>query len=407
MSDTEGTARRGISRRALLAGGASAVGAGVVACGDRPARPAPPAAAVRPAQGERFFGDRQAGITSPAQTYLHMAAFDLQRDAAAELRDLLHAWSQLSATLMDGAASDDDTHEAADLQSARLTITHGLGPGVFGSAGRNPLGLRQPAPAPLRALPGFRNDALEDERCGGDLLVQVCSDDPQVAFHAVHALTRAATGVATPRWTQTGFTGHTRGRTNRNLMGFKDGTRNVQTHDRKALSEHVFVGQEGPAWLRGGTYAVVRRIRILLDVWDATSLVRQEQAVGRHKDTGAPLGGRAEDDPVDLRATRDGAPIVASDAHVRLAAPEENGGIRMLRRGFNYADGVDAATGQLDAGLVFISFQRDPQRQFVPIQRRLAERDALAKHLQTTGSAVFACPPGAKRGGFVGEGLFA
>jgi deferrochelatase/peroxidase EfeB len=218
----------------------------------------------------------------------------------------------------------------------------------------------------------------------GDLCVQACADDPQVAFHAIHVLTRLAASTATLRWQQAGF-GRTSNtsrsqKTPRNLMGFKDGTANIRAEEPDAMNEHVWVqpGDE-PAWMVGGSYLVARRIQILFDVWDATSLEGQERVIGRHKLSGAPLGGSAEYDPLDLDATHGGAPLIPRDAHVRLASPEENHGVRLLRRGFSYTEPTQAGSGQIDAGLFFISFQRDPQRQFVPIQRRLAATDALSR----------------------------
>lgn len=191
-------------------------------------------------------------------------------------------------------------------------------------------------------------------------------------------------------------------------MGFKDGTNNVRVEDESEMNEHVWVQPgDGPAWMEGGTYMVVRRIQMLLDVWDATSLEGQERAIGRKKVSGAPLGQENEFDPVDLEAKEDGELVIPVDAHIRLASPDLNGGQRILRRGFSYTEPSQAGSGQLDAGLFFISFQRDPQRQFVPIQRRLASNDALNRHLLHTGSGVFACPPGVQPGGFIGEALFA
>jgi deferrochelatase/peroxidase EfeB len=214
------------------------------------------------------------------------------------------------------------------------------------------------------------------------------------------------------RWSQLGF-----GRTSttsraqdtpRNLMGFKDGTNNVKLEDTDALAEHVWVGaSEQPAWLRGGTYLVARRIRMLIEVWDRASLQDQEETIGRSKESGAPLGASREFDEVDLKAVRrDGTPLVPADAHIRLAGPSVNGGVRIFRRGYSFTDGMDERLGQLDAGLFFISFQRDPAA-FVTLQDRLARNDALNEYISHTGSAVFACPPGVRPGGYVGEGLFA
>jgi deferrochelatase/peroxidase EfeB len=159
--------------------------------------------------------------------------------------------------------------------------------------------------------------------------------------------------------------------------------------------------------MTGGSYLIARRIQILFDVWDGTSLEGQERVIGRKKLSGAPLGGRDEYDPVDLDGKKGGEPVIPVDAHIRLASPRNNNGQRILRRGYSYSEPTEPGSGQIDAGLFFICFQRDPERQFIPIQRRLAASDALNHHTLHTASAIFACPPGCKPGGFVGEGLFA
>ena len=242
--------------------------------------------------------------------------------------------------------------------------------------------------------------------------MQACADDPQVAFHAVRNLARLGRGAVVMRWSQLGF-GRTSSTTRtqdtpRNLMGFKDGTNNLKLEDEDALARHVWVGgSEQPAWLRGGTYLVARRIRMLIEVWDRTFLQDQEDTIGRVKGTGAPLGASDEFDPVDLKAVKaDGAPVVPVDAHIRLASPAENGQVRILRRGYSFTDGMDERLGQLDAGLFFISFQRDPAV-FVSLQRNLAQTDALNEYITHTGSGIFACPPGVAQGGYVGEQLLA
>jgi len=231
-----------------------------------------------------------------------------------------------------------------------------------------------------------------------------------VAFHAIRNLTRIARGVATMRWSQIGF-GRTSStskaqETPRNLMGFKDGTNNVKAEDGDLVDQHVWVppGDE-PAWMRDGTYVVARRIRMLIEVWDRSSLNDQEQTIGRHRLSGAPIGSEDEFDAVDLETTGpDGQPLIPTDSHVRLS--RENSDEKILRRGYSFTDGMDSKRGQLDAGLFFISFQRNPQTQFVPLQRRLAENDALNEYISHTSSALFACPPGAREDGYVGETLF-
>ena len=223
-------------------------------------------------------------------------------------------------------------------------------------------------------------------------------------------LARIGRGRVVMRWSQLGF-----GRTSstsraqatpRNLMGFKDGTNNLKLEDDELLAEHLWVPPtDDPEWMRGGTYLVARRIRMLIEVWDRATLADQEATIGRTKVSGAPIGEQGEFDPVPLDARgTDGEPVIPVDAHVRRASAEQTG-IHMLRRGYSFTDGMDERLGQLDAGLFFIAFQRDPLTQFVPLQQRLGENDALNEYIKHTGSAVFACPPGAQRGGYVGDTL--
>jgi deferrochelatase/peroxidase EfeB len=257
-------------------------------------------------------------------------------------------------------------------------------------------------------------DALEPDRGNGDLCVQACADDPQVAFHAVRNLLRLGRGVVEPRWFQLGFAGNTRtttkGPTPRNLMGFKDGTRNLDVEDTAAMDRFVWVSaaDEPQAWFHGGAYVVARRIRMLIESWDRDYLQDQENVIGRRKVSGAPLSGDQEFDTPDLQAKGvDGQPVIPVDAHIRLAAPETNNGLHMLRRGYAYTDGIDPRTGLLDAGLFFVAFQRDPERQFIALQRRLGANDALNEYIQHTGSGVFAVLPGVRGRGYLGQGLFA
>jgi deferrochelatase/peroxidase EfeB len=363
-----------------------------------------------------FHGEHQAGIATPAQDRLHFAAFDLVGGSRRQLRELLREWSRAATEMTAGdligdanhvqPAPPEDTGETVGLLPSRLTITFGFGPSLFERRG---LGLGRSRPAALRELPALPGDELDEEESGGDLCVQACSDDPQVAFHAIRNLARIGRGTVVMRWSQLGF-GRTAStsrsqETPRNLMGFKDGTANIRAEDGEAMRRFVWVGGEGPGWMRGGSYLVARRIRMLLEVWDRSALEDQEQTIGRHKYNGAPLGERHEFDPLDLDATQDGRPTIPADAHVRLASAAANGGERILRRGYSFTDGVDESLGELEAGLFFICFQRDPQRQFVAIQRRLGASDALGEYIKHVGSAVFAVPPGARRGGYVGETL--
>ena len=413
-----------LSRRQLLtsagAGGAGLViGAGGYLLGQGPGRDG--AAAPPAGRAVEFFGDHQAGIATPAQDRLHFAAFDVTTGRRSELRDLLRAWTSAAARMCAGdpAAPDQggplappaDTGEAMGLPPARLTVTFGFGPSLFGRPGSSDrFGLAAARPRELEELPALPGDELDPARCGGDLAVQACADDPQVAFHAVRNLARIGRGAVVLRWSQLGF-----GRTSstsraqdtpRNLMGFKDGTNNLKLEDQRQLADQVWIdGADHPQWLLGGTYMVTRRIRMLIEVWDRASLDDQQATIGRLKASGAPLGGGGEFDAVDLGArTAGGQALVPDDAHIRLASPDSNGGAMLLRRGYSFTDGMDQL-GQLDAGLFFICFQRDPRRQFVAIQRRLGAQDALNEYIKHVGSALFAVPPGARPGGYVGQSL--
>jgi deferrochelatase/peroxidase EfeB len=412
---------RGISRRRLLQGaGAAGVGIGLGGSGYLVGR-ASAEENSSAAGAVSFYGTHQAGIATPAQDRLHFAAFDLTITSAPELRDLLRTWTDAAAEMTQGEligeinheplAPADDTGEAVGLKPAELTITFGLGPGVFEKDGRDTLGLRAKKPSTLEPISPLPADLLEPEISGGDLCVQACSNDPQVAFHAVRNLTRLARGAATMRWSQLGF-GRTSSTTKaqvtpRNLMGFKDGTRNLRADDGDQLDRFVWLGNDAqPQWMRGGTIMVTRRIRMLIEVWDRSLLSDQEDTIGRQKYSGAPLGGQAEFDTPDLDSKAGGKPVIPSDAHIRLAAPKTNADEAILRRGYSFTDGVVEEQGELDAGLFFIAFQRDPKLQFEAIQRRLGSSDALNEYIKHVSSAVFAIPPGCSKGGFVGQGLF-
>jgi deferrochelatase/peroxidase EfeB len=363
-----------------------------------------------------FYGEHQAGIDTPAQDRLHFAAFDLLSEDPAELRELMREWSRAAAEMTAGEmiggvngmplAPPDDTGETVGLLPSSLTVTFGFGPSLFERRG---LGLAAKRPAALKPIPPLPADELDAAESGGDICVQACSDDPQVAFHAVRNLARIGRGTVAMRWSQLGFgrtaTTSRSQDTPRNLLGFKDGTANIRAEDTEAMERFVWAGGGERQWMRGGSFMVTRRIRMLLEVWDRASLGDQEQTIGRAKYSGAPLGGTDECEPLDLEAESGGGPTIPADAHVRLASTSANGGERILRRGYSFTDGVDESLGELEAGLFFICFQRDPERQFVGIQRRLGQFDALNEYIKHVGSAVFAVPPGASRSGYVGETL--
>jgi len=372
-----------------------------------------------------FRGAHQAGIVTPAQDRLHFAAFDVTTSSRAQLVALLRAWTLAADRMTRGldagevGAVDgpdnlppDDTGEALGLPSAGLTLTFGFGPGLFrDAAGRDRFGLADRRPAALETLPHFPGDALDPARSEGDLCVQACADDPQVAVHAIRNLARIGFGTVSVRWSQLGFgrtsTTSTSQSTPRNLFGFKDGTANVKAEDPKALEEHIWVGADDDAgWLAGGSYLVARRINMGIEIWDRLSLAEQEATVGRTKGTGAPLSGGTEHSAPDFAMPGSDGPVIPADSHVRVVHPDQNGGARMLRRGYNFVDGTDAL-GSLNAGLFFLAYVRDPRTDFIPVQRRMARSDTMMEYLKVTGSALFAVPPGIGPGEYVGQSLFA
>ena len=411
-----------MTRRGLLAGSGLAAAAALVGGVDTAGGAAGAAAATPNAEGTSasvavpFHGAHQAGIQTRQQEYLTFAAYDLVDPDLAAFASLLRTWTSAAERLVAGQplagdpelfAPPPDSGEALGLGPSRLTLTVGFGPSLFDQR----LGLAGRRPAALADLPSFGGDALDPAMSGGDLCIQACADDPRVAFHAVRNLTRLAESVTSLRYVQVGGGRTTRpapaAPTPRNLLGFHDGTNNLDPDDRMAMDRFVWVdaSTEQP-WMVGGTYLVARRIRIHLEAWDRSTLEEQQETIGRVKSSGAPLGSREENDPVDLGALGpNGQPFIANNAHIRQASPALNSGAALLRRGYSFADGIHPASGEIDAGLFFICYQKDPSRQFVPIQQRLVDNDALSQYVLHTGSGVFACPPGVAPGGAWGEGV--
>jgi deferrochelatase/peroxidase EfeB len=418
-----------------------------------------------------FWGQHQAGVTTPRQTALYFATFDLATPDRAEVARLMRAWTQAAARMAGGetaqpldspllavgatngapgapgAAGAGYAHSAAQpassayangatytnsgrfppsvlaadsgetlgLTAARLTITFGFGAGIFIKDGKDRYGLAARRPEALVDMPTFPGDQFVEERAGGDLAVQACADNPQVAFHAIRQLARIADPAARLRWVQAGFTPDSKGETPRNLMGFKDGTINPRANDPEEMAKFVWVGREGPEWMEHGSYLVARRIRIALEHWDRMNVAFQEQTVGRRKYSGAPIGRGREFEALDLAATdKDGNPVIAQNAHVRLAAPATNGGAQILRRPYSYNDGVNFTTErwppwrqgmEYDAGLFFVAYQRDPRSGFIPMYAKMSRFDMLNQFVTHVGGGLFACPGGASPGGYIGQRL--
>ncbi|MEU5986521.1 iron uptake transporter deferrochelatase/peroxidase subunit [Streptomyces sp. NPDC047434] len=392
------------SRRTVLGWGGAGLALGAAAAGGAVALTRTGDTAVPAADSGSavpFHGPHQAGIASAVQDRLHFAAFDVKTKDRAELVQLLKDWTRAAELMTAGhevgegaygglpEAPPDDTGEALGLKPCRLTLTIGFGPSLFD--GR--FGLKDRRPGALVDLPKFPGDNLDPARSGGDLCVQACADDPQVAVHAIRNLARIGFGKVAVRWSQLGFgkTSSTtpEAQTPRNMMGFKDGTRNIAGTDTAALDKHVWATEkDGPAWMAGGSYLVARRIRMNIETWDRTSLQEQEDIFGRDKREGAPVGKAKEHDEPFLKAMK-------PEAHVRLAHPDSNNGATILRRGYSFTDGTDGL-GRLDAGLFFLAYQRDVRKGFIPVQTSLARADVLNEYIQHVGSALFAVPPGVR-----------
>jgi deferrochelatase/peroxidase EfeB len=417
----------GVSRRrALTLAGVGAAGlAGAAALTQIDDQPdLAPASGITGAVA--FTGANQAGIVTPAQDRLHFVAFDVVTKDRDRLIRLLKEWTAAAARMTAGQdagaigavngipeAPPDDTGEAIGLPPSGLTITIGFGPTLFrDTTGKDRFGLAARLPQALEPLPRFTGDTLDDAISGGDIAIQACANDPQVAVHAIRNLARIGMGAVSVRWSQLGFgrtsSTSTGQATPRNLFGFKDGTRNLKAEETELLREHLWVQPgDGPDWLAGGSYLVTRKIRMLIETWDRSPLAEQEMIIGRTKGTGAPVGRTDEFDEVDFDSVgADGEPLLATTSHVRLAHPDTNKGARMLRRGYNFVDGSDGL-GRLNAGLFFIAYQRDPRTAFIPVQRSLSGSDELNEYVRHVSSGIFACPPGVTGGDdFWGSTLF-
>ncbi|MFJ2148158.1 iron uptake transporter deferrochelatase/peroxidase subunit [Streptomyces microflavus] len=411
----------GVSRRRLLGGVGAAgatglvLGAGGGAAGYAATRSDAPTALTAVGSTEAVFhGKHQPGITTPLQARGHLVAFDLVAGAGRkEAVALMRRWSALVRELMAGrpagGSADGPGHDtgiALDAGPSSLTVTFGFGRTFFARTG-----LTSRLPAALDPLPPFSSDQLDAKRSDGDLWVQIGADDALVAFHALRAVQKESAGTVKVRWQMNGFNrtpGATaRPMTARNLMGQIDGTGNPKPADED-FDRRIFVPASPGTpqeWLEGGSYAVVRRIRMLLDDWEKLPVDRQEQVIGRRKADGAPLSGGSETTAMDLdKAGPDGRLVIPDNAHARISSPEKNGGAAMLRRPFSYHDGI-SEDGTPDAGLLFVCWQADPFQGFVPVQRKLDRGDALSPFIRHEASGLFAVPGGAAEGEYVGQRL--
>ena len=395
-----------LGRRAFLGGSAALGAAALAAAGCTPDGVRRP-----PGAGRRlsFLGAHQPGIDTPAAHFGLLAAFNLVREDRASLARSLRDLTDEARALMEGHPPDerDTAYPPAetgilgpDGRTDGLAVTLSAGASLFDDR----FGLADRRPRELVRMPYLANDRLDPAQTHGDLLLALSADQPDVLLHALRQLMRRTRDNLVLHWMLDGYNrpdarprpGQT---DNRNLLGFKDGTANLDITDKQLMDELVWVGADDgePAWAVGGSYQAVRIIRMFVEFWDRTPLNEQQKIIGRDKGTGAPLGqDRETDDPGygDDPAGRQ----VPLDAHIRMANPRtpETAGSRILRRGFNFSRGFDAA-GRLDQGLAFVSYQKNLTRGFLAVQARL-KGEPLEEYILPVGGGFFFALPGVPSG---------
>lgn len=405
--DVNHNGRSSVSRRRLLFGGAAVGGGAALALvADRTGvlpLDKEPSLDTQGLAGKRaiaFHGTHQAGIATPVMAHASYVALDLHDSTDAEaLGRMMRLLTDDSRRLMSGRGALADTEPELAEVPANLTVTFGFGEELVRRAGG-----ADAVPRWLRPLPDFSIDALEERWSGGDLLIIASADDPVTVAHAVRMLLKDARAFASLRWRQDGFRraygSEPSGTTMRNLFGQIDGT----TNPKPGTSEFDTTVWSKDGWLTGGTGFVLRRIKLHLDTWDEVDPVARSFSVGRRFHDGAPLTGSHAHDKPDFDAKNErGMTIISPVAHIARARPHQAHEV-IFRRSYNY-DIAPEGNSVSESGMLFASFQADVERQFVPIQQRLAEADLLNTWTTPVGSAVFAIPPGCAEGGFIGDTL--
>lgn len=395
------------SRRGLLLGASLAGGAALLR--NQAARAEAPAAA--PEADERFvrqpfYGPHQAGVVTPQPASAIFVAFNVIGTDRADLQRLFRTLTERIAFLTQGGPVPDQNPLmpppdsgllGAEVTPDNLTVTVSLGASLFD----NRFGLGPQKPKQLTLMDQFPNDALDPDLCHGDVLLQFCANSRETNIHALRDIVRNTPDLLEIRWKMDGFlpprSVKPGAETGRNLLGFKDGTANINAQDPRVADEHIWVGAHHPepAWAIGGSYQVVRLIGMTVERWDRTPLREQEKIFGREKMSGAPLGMAHEHDIPDYTgAQKDSVPATA---HIRLANPRlpETRTSLILRRGFNFSRDTITKAGQLEMGLLFCCYQSDLEKGFKTVQARL-NGEALEEYIKPFGGGYFFVPPGAR-----------
>ncbi|GAA5014448.1 iron uptake transporter deferrochelatase/peroxidase subunit [Actinopolymorpha pittospori] len=359
---------------------------------------------VTPPAAYPFEGKHQSGILELAQRASAFVAFTVTSPDRARLQQMLKTLTSTIRYLMTGrgvpydgmvSTSYENGVLGPDIAPDGLTVTVSVGSSLFDER----FGLKSAKPARLRPMDEFPNDVLDRSFCDGDLILQICANNHDTVLHALRILMRATRADLQVRWRKEGFTSPPRpAGTPRNLLGFKDGTANKEVLDSPEVIDQIVWtkgGGDEPAWVEGGSYHVVRLIRMFVEFWDRVSVLEQQRMIGRDRDSGTPLTGSKEFDLPDYRHDPYGD-VVPVTAHIRLANPHDGtvDDQRLLRRSFNYSAGTDP-NGQLDMGLIFACFNQDLDRQFVTVQKRLID-EPLVDYISPFGGGYFFALPGAR-----------
>ena len=407
--------RRSLLRGAAIgAAGAAVLGAGAVAA-DRAVAATNGGGSAGSGRRIPFQGAHQAGILTPPQATATFVSFDAVAPDRAALQQLFRTLTDRIRFLTAGGTppdvgvasvpSDSDTLGPV-VPSDGLTITAGVGSSLFDQR----YGLAARKPARLTPMPVFPDDhVVGSTELHGDISLQICADSRDTVMHALRDIAKHTRDGMQLNWKADGFHAAPRPTgTPRNQLGFKDGIANPDTADTTVTDALIWThgGTGGePAWVDGGSYQVVRIIRMLVEFWDRVSLHEQETMFGRRRDSGAPLDGTSETDIPDYAADPNGLRIPLT-AHIRLANPRSKAtdDQQILRRGYNYDRGVDN-DGNLDVGLLFACYQQDVVRQFQAVQTRLIG-EPLVDYIQPTGGGYFFALPGVRSStDYLGSGL--